>query len=358
VSQENPGRTVQAFIDLVQRHEQAFYHFVHKVHSKGEGLFDGLMRWIELFLNFMREGLGEEFSLEYLLPHSGPDRSKILDEVDRVALYHYKLKVAHEEKIKRRFGRADAGSGAAAEDAAAQHLVDGVMNDLSFGELMQGDIADISDGESSEEESGEEDTTSGETETETEEETDEDDEVFVTPRSPPAVEGQSPFFNQPMSAPPTTVNHVNHPKVANDVPPPPPPKHDRSRSSSVPPAASKSHEKKLPPVPLGSGTHENAGHHHHGHPHSNAPRHQRTVDGLRTHHSVSSLSKPVPSPVSPPPVKLKSKKKTPLILKEPELQYIPEILPLFIEMVSYTSVFTVMHAHKLNFRVDSSPLEN
>ncbi|KAJ4478105.1 hypothetical protein J3R30DRAFT_2860798 [Lentinula aciculospora] len=65
LTQEDPSRTVQAFVDLIQRHEQSFYSFVHKVHSKGEGLFDSLMRWIELFLTFMREGLGQPISLEF-----------------------------------------------------------------------------------------------------------------------------------------------------------------------------------------------------------------------------------------------------------------------------------------------------
>jgi Domain of unknown function in PX-proteins (DUF3818) len=74
VGQDDPQQTVQIFIDLIQRHEQSFYYFVHKVHSKGEGLFTGLMRWIELFLDIVREGLGEPISLEFILPHTGDER--------------------------------------------------------------------------------------------------------------------------------------------------------------------------------------------------------------------------------------------------------------------------------------------
>ena len=51
---------VQTFIDLVERHEQSFYNFVHKVHAKGEGLFDSLMKWIQLFLSVFREGFDEK----------------------------------------------------------------------------------------------------------------------------------------------------------------------------------------------------------------------------------------------------------------------------------------------------------
>ena len=84
VSQTDPAKTVQIFIDLIQRHEQSFYSFVHKVHSKGEGLFTGLMRWIELFLTLMRDGAGDRISLEFLLPHTGPEREDIIREVDAV----------------------------------------------------------------------------------------------------------------------------------------------------------------------------------------------------------------------------------------------------------------------------------
>jgi len=141
--QDDPKRIVQTFINLVQRHEQAFYTFVHKVHSKGEGLFDSLMKWSELYITFIREGLGEEISLEFLLPHTGKERANVLKEVDEVAMYHYKLKLAHEDKLRRRFGRAQNGAkGADAEDEAVKKLMDGVMRDLSVGELVRGEAED------------------------------------------------------------------------------------------------------------------------------------------------------------------------------------------------------------------------
>ena len=155
MSQEDPSKTVQIFIDLIQRHEQSFYSFVHKVHSKGEGLFDSLMRWIELYLDLMREGLGQPISLEFLLPHTGQERQDILREVDEVARYHYKLKLAHEAKLRRRFGRTQGTSSrgdAEAEDEAAAALVNDVVQDMTFGELMRGEAddyaAEVSDEES------------------------------------------------------------------------------------------------------------------------------------------------------------------------------------------------------------------
>ncbi|WWD18170.1 hypothetical protein CI109_102619 [Kwoniella shandongensis] len=151
LSQEDPGRTVQTFIDLVQRHEQSFYSFVHNVHSKGQGLFDNLMGWIELFLNYARTGLPQPLDLEIILPSGEEARREVMSEVDAIANYHYKLKVAHEEKIRRRFRSAAAGppgapGSEATNDEAA--LLESVMQTLSIGETAMGEAGEIADEES------------------------------------------------------------------------------------------------------------------------------------------------------------------------------------------------------------------
>ncbi|KAL7422844.1 hypothetical protein Q5752_002140 [Cryptotrichosporon argae] len=146
LSQENPQRTVQTFIDLVQRHEQAFYSFVHNVHSKGQGLFDSLMAWIELFLSYARDGLPHRLDLEVLLPHAEDERARIFKEVDDVAQYHYKLKVAHEEKIRRRFEGGQGQSQAGDEE----ELIRGVLGTLNLGGA-------VSEGQEVQEEESEED---------------------------------------------------------------------------------------------------------------------------------------------------------------------------------------------------------
>ncbi|OCH94090.1 hypothetical protein OBBRIDRAFT_770404 [Obba rivulosa] len=161
LSQSDPARTVQIFIDLIQRHEQAFYSFVHKVHSKGEGLFTNLMQWIELFLTLMREGLGQPVSLEFLLPHTGQERADIMREVDEIALYHYKLKIAYEAKVRKRFGRTQGMNDADAEDEMTAQLVSGVVRDISFGELVEGNADDLAAEEDEDEDSSSEEETSG-----------------------------------------------------------------------------------------------------------------------------------------------------------------------------------------------------
>ena len=143
VSQEDPHKTVQAFVNLVRRHEQMFYNFVYKVHSRGGSLFDNLMKWIELFLTIVRDGIGDQTSIEFLLPHTGQEREAIIKEIDDVALYHYKLKLAHEDKLRRRFGRTQGQNDADAEDEATAALVQGVVNDISFGALIDGDAEDL-----------------------------------------------------------------------------------------------------------------------------------------------------------------------------------------------------------------------
>ncbi|KAJ3741102.1 hypothetical protein DFH05DRAFT_1403872 [Lentinula detonsa] len=206
LTQEDPNRTVQAFVDLIQRHEQPFYSFVHKVHSKGEGLFDSLMRWIELFLTFMREGLGQPISLEFLLPHMGPERAEILAEVDKVALYHYKLKLLYEDKVRRRFGRTHAQGDADAEDQATKALVDGVVGEISFGDLVQGAADDMA-AEDAEEDSEDESSTEYETGSETDSDSSEESDDTPPPPPPKAVDlRRSRTTAMPLPPPPRPLN--------------------------------------------------------------------------------------------------------------------------------------------------------
>lgn len=144
---------MQTFIDLVQRHEQAFYTFVHNVHAKGHGLFESLMGWIELFLSYARDGLPQPLDLEILLPMDGPQRAAIMKEVDEIAQYHYKLKVAHEEKVRRRF---QSGAGVDQQTLEEAALVDSVMQSLSIGDTIMGTADEVALEESEEEWDGDE----------------------------------------------------------------------------------------------------------------------------------------------------------------------------------------------------------
>ncbi|TFK28729.1 hypothetical protein FA15DRAFT_633092 [Coprinopsis marcescibilis] len=378
LSQVDPQRTVQAFINLIQRHEQSFYSFVHKVHSKGDGLFDSIMRWIELFLTVVREGLGKPISLEFLLPHSGTqERQEIMEEVDKVALYHYKLKVIYEDKLRRRFGRAQKsgngiGTDADAEDEAAKALVDGVIGEISFGELAKGDAIDLAAQETdeedssgdSEDESGSEETSSGD-ESSSEYETSSEADHGST-------EGKGkdkPLPAQPSVAQVQSQSHVRAGSVASLAtqrqPPQPQPQRKRSmplkrmksltsllngkdKNKSVPPP--------VPPVPASVSSSDT------GSPYmTDSPRSSLSISGGRASTSSSrpssSASKTAASAVKSPlsveapasaaqeprinkenmtdkPLdEARKPKKKSQPLDHPELKHIPLLLPVFVEMM-------------------------
>ncbi|KAJ7179115.1 hypothetical protein C8R46DRAFT_625317 [Mycena filopes] len=351
-TQDDPKRTVQAFISLVERHEQSFYNFVHKVHSKGEGLFDSLMRWIELFLTVVREGLGGPISLEFLLPHTGQERQDILAEVDKVATYHYKLKVIYEDKLRRRFGKVQANAmqnDADAEDEATKALVDGVAEEINFGELIQGDAVDLAAEETDEEsydESSESESSSGSDESGSEEESSEEStQESVEQRTPV----QKPLPGPPRVNPhhvhsPHHSQHVHRPREAADAPPT-----QRKRSLSLKTKRSMTFIKDQ--LSIGRRSHDSPP----------VPPLPRSL--------IAAMSKPLPpspspmssgeqfasSPLSPSPLspapftptpytpstrpppppapKRRPRRKGAETIKPPDLQHIPRLLPIFTEMM-------------------------
>jgi len=292
VGQENPHRTVQVFIDLVQRHEQAFYTFVHKVHSKGEGLFDNLIKWMQFFFTIMRDGLGEPVNLEYVLPHTGQARADVLKEVDDFALYHYKLKLAYESKVRRRFGE---GKEETAEDEeATQAVFDRVLGDVTFGELMKGDVDDITAQEtSSEEESSEEEST---------EESDEEEQ----PPPPRTQRALSQSQERPGSQA-SIRRSISERHPLSPTPPQSPSRGFFSRAPANGGVSTSSPRKSIdrPPLSPSAGS---------SHPRS---------------------SSQTPSRRAPEKTQKRSKRKreTQNSIKPPQQKALPELLPLFVELV-------------------------
>jgi hypothetical protein len=339
-------------ISLVERHEQAFYSFVHKVQSKGEGLFDSLMHWIELFLSLTREGFGQQVSLEFILPHTGEEREQIMKEIDDVALYYYKMKLFYEEKLRRRFGRAQAGGGDAdADDAAAQELVEGVVKELSFGELVKSDANDIAAGESETESGSGASSSEEEDDTSSSEDGEDVDTSVGEPTPKPSrpvskVPGEVRRARSPVKPPAPNINprsrsrpdyHLNRPMYQ----PPPPPlpnagttsrprlRHSKSFSGSsfstppgsisdTPPVPSLS--EKGPPAAPGAGPSYGRERYSADEPRTQQQQQQRPVTAARGRFS--------------PTHKKKKKKGGAASLKPPELVFIPKLLPLFLEMVS------------------------
>lgn len=273
---------MQTFIDLVQRHEQAFYTFVHNVHSKGQGLFDSLMGWIELFLNYARVGLAEPLNLEILLPAPGAERDRIMAEVDAVAQYHYRLKVAHEEKIRRRFRQEAAGE----EEAA---LLDSVMASLS--------LDDTAIGEAMEEGSEEEEEDEDEDEGQGEEEQLDDAEVTRSRRGSSHVQGA-------IRGKGTLVTPVDEKRSPFLLPQPLPDDHSAASSSSISGRTGKLLGKK--------------------------------DKDKESHLPLPPTPNPIPSrEPTPRSRKRKQDKKVRELMEHPETKAIAELRPLFVEMVRF-----------------------
>ena len=351
---------MQAFIDLVERHEQSFYHFVHKVHSKGENLFNGLMHWVELFLTVVREGLSSLISLEYLLPHTGKERDEIMAEVDRVALHHYKLKVAYETKIRRRFRRMQAmGSDADAEDEATQALVNGIVGEIDFGELVQGGAGDLA-AEETDDESDQDDDDESESSTTEDSDSDESDEESSSGENQNAPRDVGPFRSSPSTSrqPTTRPTLVLSPREEFPQLARPHSNHGfRSPPRTPRSATGDMSSKPLPPSPRSHPIDESQGSPRltrHG---TVSSTHDRTpskegyhpLDRLRNesvHHKVASDPGLVKSPSrlshsssnthdDPPPEQKHGKKRaTAQASQPPELKHIPKLLPVFVELVS------------------------
>ncbi|KAG6036594.1 hypothetical protein E4U40_000588 [Claviceps sp. LM458 group G5] len=103
----DPNQTVQAFIDLCQRHEHNFYKFVHEVHTHDNGLFTQLMGWIEGILEFLRHG-PKNGTLNVNALFAGGvsagvlDPDKAIGEIDALIAWQEARKKWHHDKTRQK----------------------------------------------------------------------------------------------------------------------------------------------------------------------------------------------------------------------------------------------------------------
>lgn len=104
----NVSNTSQAFVDLVKRHEQKFYRFVHDVHAQDTThLFDDLLRYVDNVSSFAMNGLIMEKN-EYLdlpsmidaSPISSDQYDSLKKEIDDVCTYYQQQKNLHAARRK------------------------------------------------------------------------------------------------------------------------------------------------------------------------------------------------------------------------------------------------------------------
>lgn len=313
----NPQAIVQVFIDLVSRHESKFYNFVHQVHSKGSGLFDGLMQWIELFINFVkgegntsnssedassskkRRGIGS-VDLEICLPAGGNQRKEVMEEIDQLVVHAYRLKFQREIKMRKKIVRREiegAGHKAEGRQVGGKNVdswneeddamfVRAAVENLGVGDVFSGEVEEAD--ESSDEEEEEEETESSEEEEATQ------DSNRLQPGS--------------NSASGRTIGHRRLASGENE---------DSSWRPPVP-------KKELPPLPNQTETESNfnkAG------TSSNEQQRQDKIDRER-----------------------RKKGKAPII-RAPTLKHIPEMAPLFVEMVSLLPMDSIFQSSCCSVRV-------
>lgn len=150
----DPNQTVQAFIDLCQRHEHNFYKFVHEVHTHDNGLFTQLMGWIEGILEFLRHGpKGGKLDINALVAGAVSvgqvDKAIVVEEINKLISWQEARKKWHSDKTRQKMAAEGVGSG------GAETLTGGIaFKSTDFG-LDQMDLEDINyenDGSSDEEE--------------------------------------------------------------------------------------------------------------------------------------------------------------------------------------------------------------
>ena len=116
----DPNQTVQAFIDLCQRHEHNFYKFVHEVHIHDNGLFTQLMGWLEGILDFLRHGpKGGKLDMNALfqgaVDMSQISKEKAIPEIDLLIQWQEERKQWHHNKTRQKMA---ADGSKASEDSA------------------------------------------------------------------------------------------------------------------------------------------------------------------------------------------------------------------------------------------------
>ncbi|KAI9927808.1 hypothetical protein MW887_002660 [Aspergillus wentii] len=147
----DPNQTVQAFIDLCERHEANFYKFIHEVHLHDNGLFGSLMTWIEEILDFLRKGPSSGKLDMNALFHGAMDvgqvdKEKALKEINSLIVWHEDRKRWHLNKTRQKM---------AAEGTGNDPFPTFKGSDFGLDEADLDDLA-ISDAESEDEEEADE----------------------------------------------------------------------------------------------------------------------------------------------------------------------------------------------------------
>jgi hypothetical protein len=158
----DPNQTVQAFIDLCQRHEHNFYKFVHEVHTHDNGLFTQLMGWIEGILEFLRKG-PKAGKLDMNALFSGAvsvgqlDKAKAVAEIDSLIAWQEARKKWHQDKTRQKMAAEGTGDGLGLNIESVPGGITFKSSDFGLNEMDLQDIGYVDDEEASSDEEEEDD---------------------------------------------------------------------------------------------------------------------------------------------------------------------------------------------------------
>ncbi|KAK8089731.1 hypothetical protein PG997_004692 [Apiospora hydei] len=133
----DPNQTVQAFIDLCQRHEHNFYKFVHEVHTHDNGLFTQLMGWIEGILEFLRKGpaagsLDVNALFEGGVTTGKVDKEKAITEINNLIAWQEARKKWHHDKTRQKMAAEGQVSVDALPGVASMQASDFGLNNMDL----------------------------------------------------------------------------------------------------------------------------------------------------------------------------------------------------------------------------------
>lgn len=153
----DPNQTVQSFIDLCARHQDAFYKFVHEVHIHDNGLFTQLMGWLEGILEFLRHGpKGGKLDMNALFQGavsvSAISKARAIAEINALIAWQEERKKWHQDKTRQKMA-AEHHSSALSSQPGAFRTSDFGLNEADVAELRDSEaFSSEGDGESEDEE--------------------------------------------------------------------------------------------------------------------------------------------------------------------------------------------------------------
>ncbi|KAG2225678.1 hypothetical protein INT45_012150, partial [Circinella minor] len=96
--------TAQPFVQLVQRHEQQFYTFVHNVHANDTShLFDELLNYVDNLFSLVANGLPDRVDLDQVASEAQVANDPLLrKDVEAICEYHQKRKEQHLKRTRQK----------------------------------------------------------------------------------------------------------------------------------------------------------------------------------------------------------------------------------------------------------------